>query len=83
MNASTTPQHHIDAEALRAIRRALLIGLTCYGEIEERINAQEIYEVGGDKVPEFLRIIHPTGTSDVTSMFATALSYLDNAEVTA
>lgn len=68
-----------DADALRTIRKALLIGLTCYGEIEERSNAQELAEIGGESCPEGLRILHPTGTCDVVSTFAAALSYVSSA----
>jgi hypothetical protein len=58
------------------IRRALRIGLTCYGEIEQRRNAMALYETIGKKLPEDLRVLHPTGTADVVSDFAAALSYL-------
>ncbi len=58
------------------VRRALRIGLTCYGEIEQRRNAMALYETAGKKLPEDLRVLHPTGTSDVVSDFAAALSYL-------
>jgi len=58
------------------IRRALRIGLTCFGEIEQRRNAIALYEVTGKKLPDDLRVLHPTGTSNVVSDFAAALSYL-------
>jgi len=58
------------------IRKALRIGLTCYGEIEQRRNAMALHEASGKKLPSSLRILHPTGTSDVVSDFAAALSYL-------
>ena len=70
---------NIGTDALRAIRDALLIGLTCYGEIEERSNAQELAELGGDACPEGMRILHPTGTCDVVSTFAAALSCVSTA----
>ena len=45
------------------IRKALHIGLTCYGEIEQRRNAMTLYEATREKLPADLRILHPTGTS--------------------
>ena len=58
------------------IRKALHIGLTCYGEIEQRRNAMALHEATREKLPADLHILHPTGTSDVVSDFAAALSYL-------
>ena len=58
------------------IRKALHIGLTCYGEIEQRRNAIALHEATSEKLPTHLRILHPTGTGDVVSDFAAALSYL-------
>ena len=58
------------------IRKALRIGLTCYGEIEQRRNAMALHEATSEKLPADLRVLHPTGTSDVISDFAAALSYL-------
>lgn len=59
------------------VRRALRIGLTCYGEIEQRRNALAEYEMVNKRLPDRLRVLHPTGTCDVVSDFAAALSYLD------
>lgn len=59
------------------VRRALRIGLTCYGEIEQRRDAMTLYEaIEKEKLPNTLRVLHPTGTSGVVSDFAAALSYL-------
>lgn len=69
----------LDADALRTIHKALLIGLTCYGEIEERSNAQEVADVVGKPCTEGARILHPTGTADVVSTFASALCYVSRA----
>ena len=80
MNTETNPTaasaSTLDADAIRVIRRALLIGLTCYGEIEECSNAQGIYEMGGKKLPDGVKVLHPTGTCDVPSTFADALTFL-------
>ena len=66
----------LNEDQAATIRKALRIGLTCYGEIEQRRNAMALYEVSAEKLPNHLRILHPTGTSDVVSDFAAALSYL-------
>ena len=67
-----------DHEQVKAIRHALLIGLTSFGEIERLTNACEIGEASGEKVPEELRALHPTGAADTTSVFATALCFLEH-----
>lgn len=66
----------LDEDQAATIRKALRIGLTCYGEIEQRRNAAAQHEACGEKVPKRLRVLHPTGTCDVVSDFAAALSYL-------
>ena len=66
----------LDEDQAAIVRKALRIGLTCYGEIELRRNAMARHEVCGEKLPEDLRVLHPTGTCDVVSDFAAALSYL-------
>lgn len=66
-------KYTLDHDQVKEIRHALLIGLTCFGEIERLVNAREIREMGGDKVPEDLRALHPTGSADTTSLFAAAL----------
>lgn len=66
----------IEPEIIRTIHKALVIGLTCYGEIEERLNAQDVREKCGHSVPDDLRVMHPTGTADVVSTFAEALTCL-------
>ena len=76
-NTQATPSHFpLDAEACAAIRKALLIGLTCYGEIEERLSAQGIHEMGGETLPADVKVVHPTGCCTVPSTFAEALSYV-------
>lgn len=70
------PLVELGEEELACIRKALLIGLTCYGEIEEKINRCELLEEVGNPLPGQLMPLHPTGTADVVSTFATALSYV-------
>jgi hypothetical protein len=66
----------LNKDQAAAIRKALRIGLTCYGEIEQRRNAIALYEASGEKFPHHLHVLHPTGTCDVVSDFAAALCYL-------
>jgi len=66
----------LDEDQAATIRKALRIGLTCYGEIEHRRSAVAQQEASGEKVPKRLRMLHPTGTCDVVGDFAAALSYL-------
>jgi len=66
----------LDEDQAAIVRKALRIGLTCYGEIEQRRNAMALYETTSEKLPADLRVLHPTGTSDVVSDFAAALSFL-------
>lgn len=66
----TQPDLVLDQEHVIAIRRALLIGLDSYGEIERLCNG-----VGE------MRPIHPTGASDTVSEFAVALRYLEGGPI--
>ena len=56
--------YRVDPQVVREIRRALLIGLQSFGEIERLDDAQDIFELGGKKIPERLRVIHPTGNAE-------------------
>lgn len=67
----------LDADEVKAIRRALLIGLTSYGEIERLCNQAGIQELCGTPLPEEARPLHPTGSADTVGVFADALVYLD------
>jgi hypothetical protein len=67
----------LDHDQVKQIRHALLIGLASFGEIERLVNAGELHELGGDKIPENLHALHPTGAADTVSEFAAALLYLD------
>lgn len=61
-----------------AIRKALLIGLDCFGEIERLINTVEVAELTGSEVPKELCPKHPTGAADTVSDFAYALRALES-----
>jgi hypothetical protein len=73
MITSDSGEITLAAENIEWIREALLIGLICYGEIEKKVAASDFAESMGCRWPDDMRPIHPTGTSDVTSKFATAL----------
>jgi hypothetical protein len=62
----------LDAEEVRAIRKAMLIGLDSYGEIERLSNQADCNDI-----PEEWKPIHPTGSSETIGQFATALRYLE------
>jgi len=66
----------LDEDQATLVRKALRIGLTCYGEIERSRNCVAMYEISRGKVPDDLRVLHPTGSCDVVSDFAAALCYL-------
>ena len=70
------PDVVLDEEQAAIVRKALRIGLICYGEIEQRRNADSLHKASGNPLPQNLRVLHPTGTCDVVSDFAAALSYL-------
>lgn len=73
----TTETLTLDAEEIRAIRKALLIGLDSFGEIERLSNRQGIAELAGNPTPEGSKVIHPTGSSETIGDFAMALRYLE------
>lgn len=83
MDKTAKPRHMqgfvLEGEALDRVRRAVLIGLASYGEIERLSNAQQIREACSREVPEDLRVLHPTGAADTTSDFAAALLDLEYA----
>ena len=62
---------------IAAIRRALLIGLDSYGEIERLSNHVQLMNLGKEEIPDELRPIHPTGCSDTIGEFATALRHIE------
>jgi len=68
----------IDLEACRAIRKALIIGLSSFGEIERLTSAYSIHtEIAGKAIPDDLHPLHSTGCADTVGHFAEALSAVD------
>ena len=68
----------LDHEQVRAIRRALLVGLSAYGECERLDNLFLIAKMAERPLPDEHSPLHPTGSADTVSEFATALRYLDS-----
>lgn len=62
-----------------AIRRALLVGLASYGEIERLTDVAELLDELG-QLPKGLMPIHPTGSANTVSEIADALRLLDSLE---
>lgn len=61
-------------EQIAYIREALLIGLTCLGEVEKIISIKQAAMSAGCEWAGVLDIRHPTGsTSDAVTAFAHAL----------
>ncbi len=68
----------LDIEQQKEINHALLIGLDSFGEIERISNEVGIEDLcpSSGRIPDSIRPIHPTGSADTISIFATALRYL-------
>lgn len=66
----------LSAETLEWVLGAVMLGLTCWGELEKALSAIENYRAISGKRPEWIDVRHPTGTADVTACFATALQVL-------
>lgn len=62
---------------IKAIRKALHIGLYSFGEVERISDYCEVLRRLGESFNEHLEPVHPTGASDTVSMFADALRLLD------
>jgi len=69
----------LELEHANAVLDALLIGLASYGEIERTRDAFETLCDGPIKPAAELMPIHPTGSADTVSDFATAISLLRGA----
>jgi len=66
---------------IRAIRKALLIGLECFGEVERVIDRHAMLTAHSSTKPdELLNPLHPTGAPDTIGVFANALRLLENME---
>ena len=75
---TTDERIELDADDVGMIRKALLIGLASFGEIERLEDAFDVeVEVGKTPLPDALRPQHPTGSPDAIGEFATALRLLD------
>ena len=67
----------LDAEDVVEIRRALLIGLQSYGEIERISSFVKALKQLGREVPGDCMPIHPTGSDSTIGSFADALHHLN------
>lgn len=67
----------IDLETCLAIRKALIIGLSSFGEIERLDDTWQRHEISNKKLSRELRPIHPTGAADTVGHFAEALAAVD------
>ena len=70
----------IGMEGIRAIRRALLIGLDSFGEVERVASEFHGYEKMGMTPADGLLPIHPTGSPCTIGEFAAALRELEGLE---
>lgn len=81
LKAERTNPSGVDAFELyattKAIRRALHIGLHCFGEVERISDYCDSLRRFGEPCNEQLEPVHPTGASDTVGMFANALRLLD------
>ncbi|MEV8518551.1 hypothetical protein ABZR86_02000 [Dyella marensis] len=66
-------------EEVSWIREALLIGLSCLGQVEKVISVRQVATLAGHQWMDVLDDIrHPTGSGgDAVSAFATALTTID------
>lgn len=74
------PTHvSLPIEAIAALRRTLLIGLHCLGEVERLSDTANTFEKLGAPWQEDHIPVHPSGSYEITN-FANALRWLENAE---
>lgn len=73
---SVAPTLTLDPEHVECVRKALVIGLTCYGEIEKVIGHSELLKLQGRPLDPNAIPAHPTGSDDVVGTFATALAFM-------
>lgn len=66
-------------EEVSWIREALLIGLSCLGQVEQVISIKQVATLAGHQWVDVIEDIrHPTGSSgEAVSAFATALTTID------
>lgn len=63
----------LNEEEVTMVRRALLVGLESYGEIQRLQNAVELCKMAGESVPKQMKPFDPTGSADTICDFAEAL----------
>lgn len=79
MKASNETRNAEDAAyAVRVIRKALLVGLASYGEIERLTEEASALASVGHSFPEGMKPVHPTGAADTVGEFAEALMQLEH-----
>lgn len=66
----------LDPDAVAIVRRALLLGLYCLGEVERAQNAAELAQIRKETVPEGCTPMHPTADSETVTLFAEALLFV-------
>lgn len=67
----------LDEEDVQAIRRALIIGLDSYGEIERVLGYADAMKTAGQELPKDAIPLHPTGSDQTIGFFASALACLN------
>ncbi|MER2518975.1 MAG: DUF3077 domain-containing protein [Candidatus Accumulibacter phosphatis] len=69
----------LERDTVQMIRRALLIGLSSFGEVERVRGFIGTAKVCGREIPDDAMPLHPTDTDDVAGIFADALRFLEHA----
>lgn len=73
-NTTASQDRTFDQDQIVHIRRALLIGLASYGELERVINWADTQKELGCETD--LKPLHPTGSAETVLVFAEALTYV-------
>jgi len=63
----------LEQEARESVLRALLIGLSAFGELEKLRNVWEMQRIGNRDLPDDLRPIDVSGSADEVANFAEAI----------
>ncbi len=74
------PTHTIDQSSIDAIREALVIGLTSFGEIDRLTEETKLLQAIGKPVPEQMLPMHPTACIGTVSTFSAAFMELEALE---
>lgn len=67
----------LDDDDVKAIRRALIIGLDSYGEIERVLGYINATKAIGQGLPKDAIPLHPTGSDETIGAFSHALACLN------